>query len=280
MAKSSKYNRARIRSRVRRPKRRSGSMVWTVTTVVIVVLGVLLVTLTYADRQNNADAAPTIGDHWHAFLGVDVCGTWLPNAPSFEDRADQAGIRGRAALPRRRPDAHPPVRERRGGRQGHRRAVPRLRRVEATAESSFKVWDDKEHKTGDSCGDRLGREEGRGPVDRREVRQALDAARPARATPRTTTRRTATSSRCTCSRRARSSEQPPRADEALTTISDLGGQPVDRVHDHGAGRQHDHLAADRSSTTGARASTGEHDHHHRRESGRPRRGRRAPASVR
>ena len=35
MAKASKYNRARIRSQVRRPKRRGGSMVWTVTTAVV-----------------------------------------------------------------------------------------------------------------------------------------------------------------------------------------------------------------------------------------------------
>ena len=91
MAKSSKYNRARIRSRVRRPKRRSGSMVWTVTTVVVVVLGVLLVTLTYADRQNNANAAPTIGDHWHAFLGVDVCRTRRRSRTGRTRRASAPG---------------------------------------------------------------------------------------------------------------------------------------------------------------------------------------------
>src|SRR4051794_3842546 len=93
MAKASKYNRARIRSRVRRPKRRGGSMVWTITTAVIVVVGVLLVTLTVLSNKDKADAAPIIGDHWHAFLGADNCGTWLPNAPSFEDRANEAGVR-------------------------------------------------------------------------------------------------------------------------------------------------------------------------------------------
>jgi hypothetical protein len=33
-----------------------------------------------------------VGDHWHAALGVDVCGQWLPPAPQFEQRADQAGV--------------------------------------------------------------------------------------------------------------------------------------------------------------------------------------------
>src|SRR4051794_28113370 len=93
MAKASKYNRARIRSRGRRPKRRGGSTIWTVITAVVIVVGVALVVFTVSDRKNTATAAPTIGDHWHAFLGVNICGTWLPNAPSFEDRAQEAGVR-------------------------------------------------------------------------------------------------------------------------------------------------------------------------------------------
>jgi hypothetical protein len=151
MAKSSKYNRARIRSRVRRPKRRTGSMVWTVTTVVVVVVGVLLVTLTYADRQNNANAAPTIGDHWHAFLGVDVCGDWLPNAPAFEDRANQAGIR---AGIHSHGDGLMHIHPFASDEAGSKATVGRFLGYGgwSASDSSFKVWDDKEHKTGDTCG--------------------------------------------------------------------------------------------------------------------------------
>ena len=100
MAKASKYNRARIRSRVRRPKRRGGSMVWTVTTVVIVVVGVLLV-VCHEDRTatTSASAAPTIGDHWHAYLGANECGTWLPNTPEFENRGQRGHASGPASTP-------------------------------------------------------------------------------------------------------------------------------------------------------------------------------------
>jgi hypothetical protein len=33
-----------------------------------------------------------IGDHWHAALGVDVCGQWLPPAPTFMVRAGESGV--------------------------------------------------------------------------------------------------------------------------------------------------------------------------------------------
>jgi peptidyl-prolyl cis-trans isomerase B (cyclophilin B) len=39
---------------------------------------------------------PRVGDHWHAALSVDVCGEWLPNAPTFESPAGQP--RSRAGL--------------------------------------------------------------------------------------------------------------------------------------------------------------------------------------
>jgi hypothetical protein len=37
-------------------------------------------------------ASERVGDHWHAALGVNVCGQWLPPAPQFEQRANQAGV--------------------------------------------------------------------------------------------------------------------------------------------------------------------------------------------
>jgi hypothetical protein len=92
MAKASKYNRARIRSRVRRPKRRGGSTMWTMVTVAVVVVGGLLVALSVIDNKATADVPPKIGDHWHAFLGVDVCGEWLPVSPEFHQRANESGI--------------------------------------------------------------------------------------------------------------------------------------------------------------------------------------------
>src|SRR5262245_54264911 len=39
---------------------------------------------------------PRVGDHWHEAFAVDVCGEWLPNAPTFESPATNP--RGRVGL--------------------------------------------------------------------------------------------------------------------------------------------------------------------------------------
>ena len=102
--KPSKYSRAHVRSKVRRPKRAGASRGWMITTIALVTLGTLLVVLSYNDRQGRADVAPRLGDHFHAYLGVNLCGTWEPPVPMFEGRngsADQnatprAGIHSHA----------------------------------------------------------------------------------------------------------------------------------------------------------------------------------------
>jgi hypothetical protein len=78
-----KYSRAQARAKIRRTKRRSGSMGWTVATVVVVIVGIVGIVL--ARGGSSGDAAPVANkDHWHAYLGVNVCGTWLASAPAFE----------------------------------------------------------------------------------------------------------------------------------------------------------------------------------------------------
>lgn len=58
-------------------------MGWTVATVVVVIVGVIGIVL--ARGGSESDAAPVVNkDHWHAYLGVNVCGNWLPAAPAFE----------------------------------------------------------------------------------------------------------------------------------------------------------------------------------------------------
>ena len=58
-------------------------MGWTVATVVVVIVGIVGIVL--ARGGSNGDAAPVANkDHWHSYLGVNVCGTWLPAAPVFE----------------------------------------------------------------------------------------------------------------------------------------------------------------------------------------------------
>jgi hypothetical protein len=82
MAKSStrgKYNRGKARARARRAPRRGGSTGWTAGVMAIVILGI--VGIVFAKTANDQSTGLKIGDHWHAALGVNVCGTWLPNAP-------------------------------------------------------------------------------------------------------------------------------------------------------------------------------------------------------
>lgn len=101
--KPSKYSRARIRSKVRRPKRAGASRGWIIATVAIAVVGTLLVVLSYKDRQDEAAVGPIANkDHWHAYLGVNICGTWEAAIPQFEGRdgsmtpSPQAGIHSHA----------------------------------------------------------------------------------------------------------------------------------------------------------------------------------------
>lgn len=84
--KPSKYSRAHVRSKVRRPKRAGASRGWMITTIALVAIGTLLVVLSYNDRRSRAEVAPKIGDHLHAYLGVNICGTWEPPVPAFEGR--------------------------------------------------------------------------------------------------------------------------------------------------------------------------------------------------
>jgi hypothetical protein len=101
--KTSKYSRARVRSKVRRPKRGASSRGWILATIVIAILGTVLVVASYNDRQDEAAIGPVANkDHWHAYLGVNICGTWEPAVPQFEGRDGsmtpnpQAGIHSHA----------------------------------------------------------------------------------------------------------------------------------------------------------------------------------------
>lgn len=105
--KQNKYSRARVRSNARRSKRGQSSRGWVVASIVIVLVGAALVFASYQDNHREAQKAagtPPIAnkDHWHAYLGVNICGTWEPPIPKFEGRdgsmtpSPQAGIHSHA----------------------------------------------------------------------------------------------------------------------------------------------------------------------------------------
>lgn len=73
------------------PPRNRSQQWWYVATALVVMIGVFLIVLTKTDSGGGGNAAvdrPRADfDHWHAAIGVNVCGEWLPNAPEFDLRA-------------------------------------------------------------------------------------------------------------------------------------------------------------------------------------------------
>jgi hypothetical protein len=93
--------RAQIRARYRKP-RRSRSSAWFYSTLAVVVAaGVTLVVVSLHSSSSSAGVPPqpgdpttgVPGDHWHTAFGVNVCGQWLPNPPTFETAADNPNVR-------------------------------------------------------------------------------------------------------------------------------------------------------------------------------------------
>jgi hypothetical protein len=92
-----RYSRAALRSRYRKPRRRrGGTAAWNTAIVAVVVAGLAAVFLVRSSNSAASSGPPRVanqaanrpGDHWHAYLGVDICGVWLGNAPAFETAAD------------------------------------------------------------------------------------------------------------------------------------------------------------------------------------------------
>lgn len=77
-----------------RTRKGQTSMFWPVFIGVVVVLGTIGIVYSKNQRQPDktrprAGGAGHAGDHWHAALGFDVCGTFLPN---ITDQKDVSGI--------------------------------------------------------------------------------------------------------------------------------------------------------------------------------------------
>jgi hypothetical protein len=87
-----KYSRARMRARIRRPKRRGGARWYYGVLAVIVVAGLAGIVAS----AGETDVHPLANqDHWHSSLAVNVCGEWIADAPEFHEVAGstiQAGI--------------------------------------------------------------------------------------------------------------------------------------------------------------------------------------------
>ena len=68
-------------------------MGWNVAIATVVIVGIVAIVLTRSGSSDNISNAHPLaanqttgvaGDHWHTYLGVNICGEWLNPAPAFE----------------------------------------------------------------------------------------------------------------------------------------------------------------------------------------------------
>jgi hypothetical protein len=132
---------------------------WTVGIVALVAVGVGLVVVSRSENQAEANERPRVasgdepGDHWHAALGVNVCGEWLSNAPEFHNRADsgnvQAGIHSHG-------DGLIHIHPFTANEAGENATVGTYFEFGgwSVSEDSFEVWEGNEQTSGDECGNK------------------------------------------------------------------------------------------------------------------------------
>jgi hypothetical protein len=75
MGKSSRQKRRTYQTPAR--ARRGANTVWYAAAAILVIAGSLGVAFSRSNTANGI--GPTATDHWHAALGVDDCGKWVPN---------------------------------------------------------------------------------------------------------------------------------------------------------------------------------------------------------
>ncbi len=69
---------------IRKPKpRKSGTLGFAAIIGVIGLLGVIGIVASKGGDTASA-VGPNIGDHFHAALGINICGQWKPNTPQYE----------------------------------------------------------------------------------------------------------------------------------------------------------------------------------------------------
>jgi hypothetical protein len=137
-----KSSRTKRRSSVRSARRARSGVWWYVLAAVVIVAGVGTILLSRS--PSGADTPPIVNkDHWHAAIGVNVCGQWMENAPTFED-AEGIHTHGDGLI-----HIHPFL-TRAAGKKATVGLYFKLGGWKAS-DDSFTLWDGKTHQTGDKC---------------------------------------------------------------------------------------------------------------------------------
>jgi hypothetical protein len=137
-----KASRTKRRTSVRSARKGRSGVWWYVMAGVVIVAGVVGIALS---RTSNADTPPLVNqDHWHAALGVNVCGQWLPNAPQSAEDVEGIHTHGDGLI-----HIHPFL-SRAAGKNATVGKYFTLSGWKAN-ENSFTLWDSTTHKTGDKC---------------------------------------------------------------------------------------------------------------------------------
>lgn len=50
----------------------------------IILVGVALIAVSKEDEGGASAIGPDIGEHWHAVVGLNICGAWQPDIPAYE----------------------------------------------------------------------------------------------------------------------------------------------------------------------------------------------------
>ena len=119
-------------------------MGWYAAAALILVAGVVLIMVS-RDPVSASGPPKVNSDHWHAALGVNVCGTFLPNEQTFED-AEGLHTHGDGLM-----HIHPFLQRAAGKNATVGLYLEVGNRNFHADKDSFKVWDGQEHKTGDKC---------------------------------------------------------------------------------------------------------------------------------
>jgi hypothetical protein len=151
MARSSSRKRYARASSLRTRRRRTTARWFRLSVAFVVIAGSLLVAQARQARRAEALPGIKVGQHWHAALGVMVCGSWKGNGPEFTKDSRSgvyAGVHTHAdglihMEPNGAVDAHGNANLGRWFRYGGW----------SLTKSSLRLWDGTREKNGNKCPD-------------------------------------------------------------------------------------------------------------------------------